>query len=699
MVRVQKLTAEALLSDTKRSPAVPSRDGTHALYTVSKHILGDKTTHELRVLNLQTGSSQQISNDFGVHDAMWIPTTELDIIYLRSVDKGRTQVMVAYAGDVSVEHYMAAEIDAPVSNLKLKELRSGSVAFVVTGLVGDAGLYNQEVAQKGSSARLYDTEIPIWNASRRPNRCSLWYNELVLHEGSWTLQGQLYNLIDDIDLEAPSCMYTDNPCNEFDICGDGIVFSSRNLRERGPGGNPATSIYFARLDSFSLPAEAMPRQIFIPTSFEPASITNVRFSPDESAVGFLYTAYEDPYNTRLYLGSVESLDAFDVFSLVTCVDDDDPNPPNAFEFVGGSDSVILRSNHLGHQALSHLMLEDGAEPKVFFSGSSCTAFYPLKHGDWDDLLVTSSNFIDSSLWQIVRVSDASIVRTVSSATKNGAKFNLSSNMVTDFWYEGANGCFIHSWFILPKDFDETKKHPWVLVPHGSPAMAWNNEWSTLSNFAAWATQGYIVVLPNITGSNGYGLDFVRRIKNRRGEGPFQDLLALIDYLEGIPYIDTGKGTILGSSSSAYLVNKILGHEAAKKFCCAIYQSGTIDPPVSFSPKEPVFDNFDKLDASYPYAEPETIYENDMARSTFFYGWKNAPPTLIIHGEKDKQCSITEALTAFNCLQAQSVPSRLLTFPDEGNVVTKPENIVMWYNVVWDWVKKCVDEDVQREDIF
>ncbi|UKZ60698.1 uncharacterized protein TrAtP1_001968 [Trichoderma atroviride] len=699
MVRVQKLTAEALLSDPRRSPAVPSRDGTHALYTVSTHILGDKTTQELRVVNLQTGNSKQISNDSGVHDAMWIPTTELHVIYLRSVEQGRTQVMVAYAGDVSVEHYRAAEIDAPVSNLKLKELSSGSIAFVVTGLVGDAGLYNQEVAQKGSSARLYDTEIPIWNASRRPNRCSLWYNELVLHDGCWALQGQLYNLIDDVDLEAPSRMYTDNPCNEFDICGDGIVFSSRNLRERGPGGNPATSIYFARLDSFSLPAEAMPRQIFIPTSFEPASITNVRFSPDESAVGFLYTAYEDHYNTRLYLGSVESLDAFDVFNLVTCVDDDDPNPPNAFEFVGGSDSVILRSHHLGHQALSHLMLEDGAEPKVFFASSSCTAFYPLKNGDWDNLLVTSSSFIDSSLWQIVRVSDASIVRTVSSATKNGAKFSLSSGMVTDFWYEGANGCFIHSWLILPKDFEENQQYPWVLVPHGSPAMAWSNEWSMLTNFAAWATQGYVVVLPNITGSGGYGLDFVRRIQNMRGERPFQDLLALIDYLQGIPYMDNAKGTIVGSSSSAYLVNKVLGHEAAKKFCCAVWQSGTIDPPVAFSPKEPVFDSFDKLDASYPYPEPKTIYENDMARSTFFYGWKNAPPTLIIHGEKDKHCSITEALTAFNCLQAQSVPSRLLTFPDEGSIVTKPENIVMWYNVVWDWVKRCVDEDVQREDIF
>lgn len=168
MVRVQKLTAEALLSDPRRSPAVPNRDGTHALYTVSTHILGDKTTHELRVFNLQTGNSKQISNDAGVHDAMWIPTTELDVIYLRFVDKGRTQVMVAYAGDVSVEHYLAAEIDAPVSNLKLKELSNGNVAFVVTGLVGDTGLYNQEVAQKGSSARLYDTEIPIVELPLQP---------------------------------------------------------------------------------------------------------------------------------------------------------------------------------------------------------------------------------------------------------------------------------------------------------------------------------------------------------------------------------------------------------------------------------------------------------------------------------------------------------------------------------------------------
>jgi hypothetical protein len=161
MVRVQQLTAEVLLSDPRRGPAVPNRDGTHALYTVSAHVLGGKTRQEVRILNIETGKSTQLSSDPLVHDALWIPSAKLDIIYLRSAETGRTQVLVASAADVSAEHYLAAEIDAPVSNLKLRALDNGSVAFVVTALVGESGLYNQEAAQRGSTARVFDTEIPI----------------------------------------------------------------------------------------------------------------------------------------------------------------------------------------------------------------------------------------------------------------------------------------------------------------------------------------------------------------------------------------------------------------------------------------------------------------------------------------------------------------------------------------------------------
>lgn len=161
MVRVRELTSEALLSAPRRSPPVPNRDGTRALYTVTSTTLGYKTTKDLRVLNLETGSSLYLCNDDRDHDAAWIPGTRYDVIWLRSVDGGKTHVMVANAVNMRIDHYAIAVIPAPVSNLKLHDLGDGRVAFVVTGLVGDAGLYNQEVAQKGSAARIYDAEIPI----------------------------------------------------------------------------------------------------------------------------------------------------------------------------------------------------------------------------------------------------------------------------------------------------------------------------------------------------------------------------------------------------------------------------------------------------------------------------------------------------------------------------------------------------------
>lgn len=156
MVQVQKLTAEALLGAPRRSAAIPSHDGKLALYTVSTHKFGDKTVKEVRVMNLETRQSVQISDDEKAHDAVWIPGTS-DILFLNSEDKGRTHVVVASGEDPSREHNTIAEFNAPIQNLKLKRLDDGSVVFMVSGLVGDDGLlYNEEAHDKPSTGRIID---------------------------------------------------------------------------------------------------------------------------------------------------------------------------------------------------------------------------------------------------------------------------------------------------------------------------------------------------------------------------------------------------------------------------------------------------------------------------------------------------------------------------------------------------------------
>ena len=60
-------------------------------------------------------------------------------------------------------------------------------------------------------------------------------------------------------------------------------------------------------------------------------------------------------------------------------------------------------------------------------------------------------------------------------------------------------------------------------------------------------------------------------------------------------------------------------------------------------------------------------------------------TLVVHGELDYRVPVGQGLQLFTALQMQKVPSKLLLFPDEGHWVLKPQNSVLWYKTVIDWV--------------
>lgn len=203
----------------------------------------------------------------------------------------------------------------------------------------------------------------------------------------------------------------------------------------------------------------------------------------------LHSQLGDIYDNRLLIASTGSLNAFDVFSLVTGPwgtnaltnehsRGEEYDPPQGFEYAGSGDHVILKSYRCGRQVLSSLKLQDGAVPNTFFSDGTVSAFYPLGDNNWDALLVSSSSFVDSSLWQISHIPSAAVIKTVSSVSRNGAKFGLSKDMVSEFWYEGSDNVCVHSFMIRPSDFDETKKYPWAVMIQGGPISACNDEWST-----------------------------------------------------------------------------------------------------------------------------------------------------------------------------------------------------------------------------
>ena len=63
----------------------------------------------------------------------------------------------------------------------------------------------------------------------------------------------------------------------------------------------------------------------------------------------------------------------------------------------------------------------------------------------------------------------------------------------------------------------------------------------------------------------------------------------------------------------------------------------------------------------------------------------ATPHFVVHSDLDYRLPISEGIMLFNVLQTRAVPSRFLNFPDEGHLVTKKENRLVWHREVFKWI--------------
>ncbi len=426
-----------------------------------------------------------------------------------------------------------------------------------------------------------------WNELYREQRYSLWYNVLRRTDGrKWELPALLHNLVLEDTIEAPYGMYfsvATPAVDNFDIASCGVAFIGRNLSKKSPLQSENSYPYFVAIDSYTLPPAQKPALISVPPSLE-GQATCIRLSPDGSTIGFLFAREGGDLEDRhLYLSSTSTLKSFNFFQIVSrIVPDDAYNPPTRFDFAGDSFSCIFMSEYCGRAVISYLKLGEHRKPVTIFDQGTAADYYPVLEGDWSRLLVSSSSFIDSSIWQVVDVDEQKIVRTISSATRNGQKLGLHAAMVSEFWFEGSENTLMHSFIVRPADFDDSKTYPWILAPHGGPEGAWMDAWQPRAHAAAWAEQGYVMILPNITGSTGFGTKFrdstflINRssyadirltrpdVRGSWGDRPVQDLIQLIKHLETVPYLDQDKAMITGASYGAYMISCLCSHQVITK---------------------------------------------------------------------------------------------------------------------------------------
>ncbi|KAF5372283.1 hypothetical protein D9757_009637 [Collybiopsis confluens] len=285
-----------------------------------------------------------------------------------------------------------------------------------------------------------------------------------------------------------------------------------------------------------------------------------------------------------------------------------------------------------------------------------------------------------------------IVQQITKTTEEQLK-GKELSVGEDFWFKGAEDRDIHGWILKPRGWKEGQKkaHPIVLLIHGGPQGAWEDQWSTRWNPNVFAQQGYFTVAINPTGSTSFGQELTDGITGDWGGKPFVDLQKGWKYiLNNYPEVDADRAVAAGASWGGYAINWIQGHpEYDFGFKALVCHDGVFDSAYNgFSTEELFFFNHDWHGRPWDKKSKELLEKFNP--SNFVDKW--GTPQLLIHGSKDYRLPETEGIGAFHVLQQQGIPSRLVIFPDENHWVLNHGNSLKWHYEVFRWFDQFVGKD-------
>jgi dipeptidyl aminopeptidase/acylaminoacyl peptidase len=266
---------------------------------------------------------------------------------------------------------------------------------------------------------------------------------------------------------------------------------------------------------------------------------------------------------------------------------------------------------------------------------------------------------------------------------------LGFSMTTDLWVPtvplDGQKTMTHAFIVEPPGYDPKKSYPVAFVIHGGPQGAWADAWHPRWNAQAWASRGFLTVLPNPRGSTGFGQAYTDAISGDWNGAVMTDLMKTLDsVLKIYPNADPKRVIAAGGSYGGYAVNWIAGHYPERFAAFVTHASIFNTESMQLGTEELWFPRWEFQGWPWESAEVKARWQSQSPSTGIAHMTK---PMLVIHGELDYRVPVTEAFQLYNTLQIRGVPSQLLYFPDETHFVAKPQNSKLWYETVLGWCEQ------------
>lgn len=245
-----------------------------------------------------------------------------------------------------------------------------------------------------------------------------------------------------------------------------------------------------------------------------------------------------------------------------------------------------------------------------------------------------------------------------------------------------DGLEIEGLLTYPLGYEKGECYPLIAMIHGGPPGIWQqhffrSSYPSVHPVSALSAHGYAVLQPNVRGSQGYGKTF--RFANRSdwGGGDFADLMSGIDHVVQLGIADPDRLGVMGWSYGGYLsawaitqTDRFKAASVGAGVVDLISMGGTCDIP-NFLP-----DSFDG-----EVWEKQDLY---IERSPVHQLGQVTTPTLILHGENDERCPVSQGYELFTLLKRRGVPVEMVVYPRTGHTPTEPKICVDIIQRNLDW---------------
>ena len=216
---------------------------------------------------------------------------------------------------------------------------------------------------------------------------------------------------------------------------------------------------------------------------------------------------------------------------------------------------------------------------------------------------------------------------------------------------------------LPPDFDSSGKYPLILDVHGGPNGAFYDSFSSWQQLLS--SNGFLVLAVNPRGSSTYGNDFMESVIGDWGGEDYLDLMATVNEFRQLKYVDSNRLGIHGYSYGGYMTSWIIGQTNLFKSavvgapCTDLFAMyGTSDIGITFGEAQWDSNPEDDRDATL-----QAFAERLLSRSPITYAPSVETPVLLLHGETDLRCPITQSEAYFTILKRLDKTVEFVRFPD------------------------------------